>query len=109
MPMTGQITAQELPSRKVLMPFRAEEAMGVAEASLMAGVTQQTIRVWCDQHCLGRLVGGRYRVSKIALAMWLDNDLDVLSHYHNSDLQHPDVQAYFTRCGLPAQLASAAS
>jgi hypothetical protein len=52
----------------VLIPFDIREAISVAQAAALAGRTPMTIRSWVSLHDLGRRVGGRWLVSRIALA-----------------------------------------
>jgi hypothetical protein len=59
------------------------------------------MRGWCDEHGLGRRVGGgTWMVSEIALAMFLDGDLKALKAYHAGDRSDPSVIAYFEKAGL---------
>jgi hypothetical protein len=53
---------------QVLIPFDIREAISVAQAAALAGRTPMTIRSWVSLHDLGRRVGGRWLVSRIALA-----------------------------------------
>jgi len=69
--------------RKILQPFEKSECISLKQAANIAGKSQSTMRGWCDQHGLGRRVGGGvWSVSKIALALFLDGDLEGLRRYH---------------------------
>jgi hypothetical protein len=86
---------------QVLIPFSLAEALTVAEAARTAGVTARTMRSWCNARDIGRRVGGTWRVSKIALAMHLDNDWEVLRLYLGGDRHSAAIIGYFERCGVP--------
>jgi hypothetical protein len=51
-------------------------------------------------HDIGRKVGGRWMVSKVALAMWLDGDRATLARYLAGDRSSAVITAYFERCGV---------
>jgi hypothetical protein len=87
--------------RKILTPFDKRECISLKEAADIAGKSESTMRSWCVEHKLGRRVGGgTWMVSKVALAMFLDEDLKALKAYHAGDRTHPGVIAYFEWIGL---------
>jgi hypothetical protein len=87
---------------RVLVPFDVREGIDLASAARRAGKSPTTIRNWCNQHGLGRRVGGGvWIVSKVALAMHLDGDADALSAYLAGDRSCPAVKSYFDRCEVP--------
>jgi len=86
---------------QVLRPFHRDEVLSIAGAAIEADRSQRTVRDWCLLHDLGRRIGGRWAVSKVALAMWLDGDSEALAAYLRGDRQSPIVLAYFTRCKVP--------
>jgi Helix-turn-helix domain len=87
--------------RKILTPFDKRECISMEEAADIAGKSESTMRNWCEEHGLGRRVGGgTWMVSKVALAIFLDEDLKALKAYHAGDRTHPAVIAYFQRAGL---------
>lgn len=89
--------------RKILSPFDKRECISLKEAADIAGKSQATMRNWCDQHGLGRKVGGgTWMVSKVALAMFLDDDQKALRAYHGGDRTSERVAGYFERAGLGA-------
>lgn len=89
--------------RQVLVPFDIREAMTIKEAGKLAGrVTDDTVRDWCAMHAIGRKVVGRWHVSRVALAMFLDGDRHALAAYHSGDRAGPLVRPYFERAGLAA-------
>src|SRR5215217_7950367 len=86
---------------RVLIPFDHREAITTAIAARIAGRAERTIRLWCEQHHIGRRVGGGpWMVSRIALAMFLDGDDAALAAYLNGDRAGGRVAAYYQRAGL---------
>jgi hypothetical protein len=84
--------------RKILSPFDKRECLSLKEAAGIAGKSESTLRGWCDEHGLGRRVGGgTWSVSKVALAMFLDGDLKALRAYHTGDRSSDLVTPYFER------------
>ena len=87
--------------RKILVPFDKRECISLKEAADIAGKSESTMRGWCDQHGLGRRVGGgSWMVSKVALAMFLDGDIKALRAYHAGDRASELVAPYFRRSGI---------
>jgi hypothetical protein len=87
--------------RKILVPFDKRECISLKEAASRAGKSESTMRSWCDEDGLGRRVGGgAWMVSKVALAMFLDEDKRALRAYHAGNRADPTVIAYFKREGL---------
>src|SRR5271168_1414594 len=66
-----------------LDPFTIEECIPIGEAARIAGRTERTIRNWCIEHGIGRRIGGRWAISKVALMMWLDGKHDALVAYRD--------------------------
>nr|WP_312016088.1 helix-turn-helix domain-containing protein [Bradyrhizobium sp. JYMT SZCCT0428] len=90
--------APEEPNFCVLIPYDPREGTSLKEAAARAGKSDSTLRNWCEQHGLGRRVGGSvWVVSKPALEMFLDGDLAALAAYHQGDRDSPLVAPYFTR------------
>jgi hypothetical protein len=88
--------------RRVLVPFDVREGIDLSGAAKRAGKSQTTIRNWCNQHGLGRRVGGGvWVVSKVALAMHLDGDDKALAAYLSGDRSSQPVRLYFDRCDVP--------
>jgi hypothetical protein len=85
---------------QVLRPFNREEVCSVAEAARISGRTQRTIRIWCARLDLGRRIGGQWAVSRVALAMFLDGDVEALEAYLGGDRISPRVTDYFARCDV---------
>jgi hypothetical protein len=88
-------------NRKILTPFEKRECLSLKKAAGIAGKSESTMRGWCEQHGLGRRVGGgTWSVSKVALAIFLDGDSKALRAYHAGDRTSEIVRPYFTRAGL---------
>jgi hypothetical protein len=82
--------------RQILRPFDKRECISLKQAAGIAGKSESTLRGWCDQHGLGRRVGGgSWLVSKVALAMFLDGDEKALQAYHCGDRCGDVVRHYF--------------
>ena len=87
--------------RKILVPFDKREYISLKEAADIAGKSESTMRGWCVEDGLGRRIGGgTWMVSKVALAMFLDEDKRALRAYHAGNRADPTVIAYFKREGL---------
>jgi hypothetical protein len=92
--------------RKILSPFDARECISLNEAAGIANKSASTMRGWCDQHGLGRRVGGgSWMVSKVALAMFLDGDIKALRAYHAGDRASELAAPYFRRSGIGPYLS----
>jgi hypothetical protein len=86
-----------------LVPFHAAEGLTMKEAADVAGKSQRTVRTWCMEHGIGRRVaGGAWVVSKIALQMLLDGDLDALASYRDWGVRasFEPVRKYYERMDL---------
>jgi hypothetical protein len=89
---------------RTLKPFNREEAISIKEAAAIAGKSERTLYEWCKRHGLGRRVGsGTWWVSKVALAMFLDDDMIALAAYQAGDRTSDLVSLYFDRFGLNSQ------
>jgi hypothetical protein len=86
---------------QVLRPFDRREMCTVAEAARVAGRSVRTIREWCARLDIGRRIGGQWAVSRVALAMFLDGDLDALRAYLRGDRSSSTIIEYFARCDVP--------
>ncbi|WFU26313.1 hypothetical protein QA649_08925 [Bradyrhizobium sp. CB1717] len=64
-------------------------------------MTQRTIINWCEAYGLGRLIGGRWRVSCIALQMLLDGNTGALAKYLTGNREDPLITGYFARLNVP--------
>jgi hypothetical protein len=84
-----------------LMPYNPCEACTLASAGKRAGKVANTIKNWCEKDGIGRRVGGRWAVSKVALEMFLEGNSWALNLYLSGNREHPDVVAYFDRLGIP--------
>jgi hypothetical protein len=87
--------------KSVLVPYDPREAVSVRSAAKLAGRSQSTIRNWCEKFEIARKIAdGNWQVSRVALRMLLDGDMDALAAYGAGDRTSPSVAAYFERCGL---------
>ncbi|UPJ63519.1 helix-turn-helix domain-containing protein [Bradyrhizobium sp. 191] len=87
----------------VLTPYNPSEVLTLQQAADRAKKSPGTIRNWCESEGLGRRIGGKWCVSKVALEMYLDGETGALARYLDGDRQAADVVSYFKRFGLPAQ------
>jgi hypothetical protein len=87
---------------KVLVPFNAAESCTLPEAAIIAGRNAETVRRWASLHDLGRIIGGQWLVSRVALACYLNGDQQTLACYlagaRGDDL---DVAGYYERLSIP--------
>jgi hypothetical protein len=86
-----------------LVPFHAAEGMTMKDAAKTAGKSERTVRNWCTVHGIGRRVAdGTWVISKVALQMLLDGDMDSLISYrdHGVRASYEPVAGYFHRFGL---------
>jgi hypothetical protein len=88
---------------QVLLPFDIREAISTKDAARIAGRTAVTVRAWAAVHDLGRPIGRRWMVSRVALAMHLDGDREALMAYLAGDRESALVARYFERFGLQPQ------
>jgi hypothetical protein len=90
----------------VLLPFNLKEALTISEAAKVAGRSTVTMRTWAATLDLGRPIGGRWMVSRVALAMYLDSDPRALRAYLSGDRESEYVVVYFRRFDLEPQKIS---
>jgi hypothetical protein len=91
------------PTLRTLVPFTAAEGLTIGEAATIAGRSERTLRNWCAEHGIGRrIAGGTWAVSKVALAMLLDGDLEALAAYRDRGerASSAPVASYYRRCNL---------
>lgn len=79
---------------QILVPFNVREALSIAEASRLAGRSDDTVRRWAQLHHLGRRIGGRWLISRYALSMFLDNDKAALRALLAGDRECEIVRRY---------------
>jgi hypothetical protein len=98
------IAADERPH--VLIPFDLKEALTIPDAAKLAGRSTVTVRAWAANFDLGRPIGGRWMVSRVALAMYLDSDRKALRAYLSGDRESRLVVSYFDRfCLQPKKIS----
>jgi hypothetical protein len=91
------------PALRTLVPFADEERISVGEAAVIAGKSERTLRIWCVEHGIGRrIAGGNWAVSRVALAMLLDGNLEALEDYRDRGARASSepVARYYRRCEL---------
>lgn len=81
----------------VLRPYDPADAIDPHVAADLAGITRETVRQWAASHDIGRKVGGRWKISRAALLMFLDGNRGALRAYLSGDRSSPEVRAYFNR------------
>ncbi len=86
--------------RKILVPFDIRECISLGHGAGRAGISESTMCNWCKKYGLGRRIGGKWAVSKVALRMHLENDLDALHVYHAGNRNDRRIVSYFEREGL---------
>jgi hypothetical protein len=88
-------------SPNVLIPYDVREAISVASAARNAGKSETTTRTWCRRSHIGRRIGGSWAVSRVALAMLIEDDMDALANYlDGARAQYDPVASYYRRLGL---------
>jgi hypothetical protein len=70
------------------------------EAAAISGMSIETMRRIASLHDIGRKIGGQWKVSRVALAMWLEGNRQALSAYLAGDRSGPLVRPYFERLGI---------
>jgi hypothetical protein len=85
---------------QVLLPFDLAEALTISEAAEVSGRTKVTMQTWAALYDLGRPVGGRWMLSRVALQMYLDEDRNALRAYLMGDRACEEVAVYFKRLGI---------
>jgi hypothetical protein len=90
------------PLLRTLVPFAKEERISAKEAAEIAGNSERTIRNWILDHGIGRRIGGRLAVSRVALTIFLNGDLEALAAYRDQGARRPSapVAEYYRRCEL---------
>lgn len=86
---------------QVLKPFHRSEAYTIAEAAAWARKSPRTVREWCMRFDIGRRIGGRWMVSRVALQMLLDGEYDPLKLYLAGNRHCESVIRYFAQLGVP--------
>lgn len=94
------------PSRHVLVPFDRREAISIEVAAGIAGFSAPHMRRLVAQYQLGRRVGvGAWKVSRVALQLFLDGSWPALRAYHDGNRDHPSIRAEFQRLGMIREVA----
>lgn len=82
--------------------------MTTRAASARSGKPSRTIAWWCEKHGIGRKIGGKLEISRVALEMFLEGDYEALSLYHAGDRESETVRRYFAAVSLHASNATRA-
>lgn len=91
----------------ILVPFDRREAFSLRQAAAVAGMSESTVRGWCQRSGIGRRVGGgTWKISRVALAMFLDGDERALQAYLSGARTTEAVAVYYRRLGLDEVLAA---
>lgn len=69
----------ELPTPIHKDPLPQRDWLTVPEAAAIAEVSERTIRAWCFDHHIGRMVGGRWRISKPLLSLIIAGDRSLIN------------------------------
>jgi hypothetical protein len=93
----------------ILRPYYVAEAIGIAEAAQQASKSTRTMREWCLRHQIGRMIGGRWAISQVALDMLLEGDMGSLEAYLSGDRRSERVRSYYGRRSIPLQSVPAGS
>jgi hypothetical protein len=86
-----------------LVPYNREECLSLKEAAAAAGKCDRTVRTWCEVYGIGRRVGGgTWVVSKVALKMLLEGDIDALLSYRDHGVRgsYEPVAKYYHQLDL---------
>jgi hypothetical protein len=90
-----------------LPPLDYRETIDVETAAKLAGVPTRTIRRWCQEHGIGRRIGGGpWRVIRPALAMLCNGDHEALRAWREGDREGKAVASYYWQYGLAPVLAA---
>ena len=88
------------PKPAILLPFDIREAMTVGEFCSRAGLSEPWARAVVNEQLLARKIGGRWRVSRVLAAMYLDGNKEAMRRYRAGDRAGPLVAPYFLRLGI---------
>jgi hypothetical protein len=84
-----------------LRPCIRGEVITIKEATDIAGRSESTTRNWSNQRGIGRRIAvGKWDISRVALAMLLDEDDLALKAYLMGDRTSERVKTYFDRYGI---------
>ncbi len=93
------------PRPKILDPFDKREGMSVAEYASQRDCSKPTAREEVNTQGLGRKLGGRWQVSRVLAAMYLNGDKEAMTAYWRGERETEVVKPYFERLGIdPATL-----
>jgi hypothetical protein len=89
----------------VLKPYDPFDAIGIKAACELSGGSRARVIQLCEQYGLGRKIGARWAISKVALHAFLNDDKEGLRAYLAGDRSGPAVTSAYRAAGvlLPSQ------
>ncbi|WP_051429700.1 hypothetical protein [Mesorhizobium loti] len=83
--------------------MRRDEICSVSQAAYIAKRTEKTIRGWVKRYGIGRQAtkGAPIEISRVALLMVLQGELETLEILRNGYRSHPDVLRFIREVGVP--------
>ena len=85
----------------VLKPYDPNEVIGIRAACKLSGGSRGRMIQLCEQHGLGRKIGARWAVSRVALHAFLNDDHEGLNAYLTGDRTGPVVAHLYRAAGVP--------
>ncbi|MBX9934644.1 MAG: hypothetical protein K2Y56_24550 [Methylobacterium sp.] len=88
-----------------MIQFERREGITIEVEAEIAGKSVRMIRIWCEQHQIGRRVsGGPWVVGVVALRMLLNDGLLSLRSYLVGNRSSPAVVDYYAQADLKGLL-----
>jgi hypothetical protein len=84
-----------------LKPYDPIDAIGIRAACKLSGWSRPRVIELCEQNGLGRKIGARWAISKVALHAFLNDDREGLSAYLGGDRAGPAVTCAYHAAGVP--------
>jgi hypothetical protein len=81
-------------------PADPAEVMTIADLARLADISKKQAREWVAPHRLGRKVGGRHKVSRVAAEMYVGGDTGAHDDYIHGDRTSERIVAWRRRLGL---------
>jgi len=85
----------------VLKPYDPIDAIGIKTACELSGGSRARVIQLCEQYGLGRKIGARWAISKVALHAFLNDDQEGLSAYLAGDRSGPAVICAYRAADVP--------
>ncbi|KAA0122079.1 DNA-binding protein [Methylobacterium sp. P1-11] len=98
-------------NRLVLIPYIPDERMSPEEGAKLLGVSRSTLLRWSHDFGLGRLIGKKLVLSRVAVQLWIEEQHELLARYHAGDRSSEQIRHQFARqrIELPAEVIAAAA